>query len=125
MLLTEFLNNLWGGVQWVVENLWTILTIFAIVYGMIATYKSNKKTFWKKVEDATKGLITSAEQQFKGGEGSIKKKWVLDKLVEQFSSRFSFLDKFISKAKFDKVIEENVSKFNEYVNGNKSNNIPK
>lgn len=106
MLATNVLEVL----GWIVENAWEILLIISVIVGGIQTWRTNRGKFWKDLKETAEGLIQEAEAMpdFKPGEGSLKRDYVIEKLLEEFGTKFSF----ISTKKLEKIVDGIVKGFN-------------
>ena len=102
---------MWDVVKWFIENIWEIALIVSIAIGMIQTFRTNRGNFWKTLKETASELIKEAESmEFKSGEGQLKMDFVVDKLLEKFSSKFAF----ISRSKLEKIVEVIVISFNTF-----------
>ena len=108
MLAVNFLDIL----GWIVENIVNILLVISIIYGGYKTWKVNRQGFWDKLKSIAMVLIQEAEamSDFKPGEGKLKLDYVVGKLLEEFSSKFSF----ISKKKIEKIVDAIVEELNKF-----------
>ena len=97
--------------KWFIENLWEIAFLISIIVGLVQTFRNNRKGFWAKLKEVSMELIKEAEgMDFKTGEGQLKMDFVVDKLLEEFGSKFSF----INRNKLEKIVEKIVTSFNTF-----------
>ena len=105
------LTNIWDTLGWFIDNAWGILTFISIVAAMVQTWRTNRGNFWTKIKEVATELVKEVEaMDFKPGEGLLKKEYVIEKLLEEFSSKFAF----ISKKKLEKIVEVIVVSFNTF-----------
>ena len=99
------------AVKFIIENLWEIAFLISIIVGLVQTFRSNRKGFWAKLKEVSMELVKEAESmEFKPGEGQLKMDFVIDKLLEEFGSKFSF----INRGKLEKIVEKIVVSFNTF-----------
>ena len=96
--------------EFIKENLDLIIWAIVIGFGAFQTWRANKKGFWLKLKDSALDFIGQAEKEFGSGNGTVKKEWVIDQLVESLGKKFSPF----TKRKVERLIDflvENVNKF--------------
>ena len=99
------------AIKFIIENLWEIAFLISIIVGLVQTFRNNRKGFWIKLKEVSMELIKEAEgMDFKTGEGQLKMDFVVDKLLEEFGSKFSF----INRNKLEKIVEKIVISFNSF-----------
>ena len=108
MLLTNALDILKYGI----ENFVEIMLFISIIAGAIQTWRVTRGGFWKKIEKVARDIVIEVEAMpsFKKGEGLLKRDLVVEKLLEKFGTRFSFL----TKKKLEKIIDLIVIKLNSF-----------
>ena len=108
MLLTNALDILKYGIEHFVE----ILLFISIIAGAVQTWRVTRGGFWAKIEKVARDLVIEVEAMpsFKKGEGLLKRDFVVEKLLEKYGSRFSFL----TKKRLEKIIDAVVTKLNTF-----------
>ena len=106
------LTNVWDILGWGVENFMGILFFISLVVSAIQTWRVTRGSFWTKIEEVASDLISDVEAMpdFKNGKGALKKAYVVEKLLEKFSGRFSFL----TKKRLEKIIDILVARLNKF-----------
>lgn len=79
--------------KWLWENAFNIIFTLSILFGMYKTWRASRANFWSSLRASGRELINQAETKYNSGEGSLKKEWVVDQLLEEFGSKYSILNK--------------------------------
>lgn len=106
------LTNVWDALSWFVENFFNILLFISLVIAALQSWRIARGNFWDKLKETVGVLINEVEAMpdFKQGEGALKKDYVIDKILEKFGSKFSF----ISRKRLEKIIDAIVTKLNTF-----------
>ena len=97
-------------IGWIVTNILEILLFISIIVGGIQTWRSNRGNFWAKLKEVAIKLVNDAESMpnFKKGDGTLKRDYVVKALLEEFGSKFAF----ISEKKLQEIVDEIVKGLN-------------
>lgn len=128
------IKNIIAGLKTIYENLPAILTIIAIIFGIIMetkkflrqTKEEQQKQLKEQadkviqlVKESLLSVVSKAEKEWGGGTGTIKKSWVWEQLQIQQAKLTEFISSgVISKELIDELIETAVDELNDLIKKN-------
>ena len=128
------IKNIIAGLKTIYENLPAILTIIAIIFGIIMetkkflrqTKEEQQKQLKEQadkviqlVKESLLSVVSKAEKEWGSGTGTIKKSWVWEQLQIQQAKLTEFISSgVISKELIDELIETAVDELNDLIKKN-------